>query len=390
MRAEETQPAAPLPVGPEVDATPAQRPARTILPGRFVRLVPLDAEAHFEALYDNVHGPGREGLWAYFSAGPFHDRDSFHAFLAQAAASEDPLYSAVLDAVTGEALGYASYSRIEPQHRVLEVGFILFTPKLQHTPGGTEAMYLMARHAFEDLGYRRYEWKCNALNEASRRAAQRYGFTFEGIFRQHMIVKGRNRDTAWYAMLDRDWPARKAAFEHWLRPENFDHAGRQRLRLSVLNAGEIEGVPGLRRAGGDDLEPLTALQQAAYAPNRDILGVEPLPLLANYGEVLGQYEVWLAERPGGLAGALILDPWPDHLLIWSVATAPAVQGQGLGKDLLAAAEARARQLGLKTLKLYVGEKLTRNVRWYHRHGYAIDHIEELEDRRLVHMVRRLR
>jgi RimJ/RimL family protein N-acetyltransferase len=125
--------------------------------------------------------------------------------------------------------------RIEPPHRCIEVGSILFTPALQRTLGATEAMYLMAHHVFEDLGYRRYEWKCNALNEPSRRAALRLGFRFEGIFRQHMIIKGRNRDTAWYAMLDFEWPARKASFERWLAPENFDGTGRQKVSLTSLN-----------------------------------------------------------------------------------------------------------------------------------------------------------
>jgi RimJ/RimL family protein N-acetyltransferase len=125
--------------------------------------------------------------------------------------------------------------RIEPAHRVIEVGSILLTPRLQRTVGATEAMYLMARHVFEDLGYRRYEWKCNAQNEPSRRAAERLGFIFEGVFRQHMIVKGRNRDTAWFSMLDSEWPTRKAAFERWLDPSNFDAQGRQKTSLSELN-----------------------------------------------------------------------------------------------------------------------------------------------------------
>jgi RimJ/RimL family protein N-acetyltransferase len=138
----------------------------------------------------------------------------------------------ILDAASGLALGHCSYLRMEPKHRVIEVGALMFSPALQRTRGATEAMYLMARHAFEDLGNRRYEWKCNALNAPSRAAALRLGFTFEGIFRQHMIIKGANRDTAWYSMLDKEWPERKAAFERWLHPSNFDAAGRQKTRLS--------------------------------------------------------------------------------------------------------------------------------------------------------------
>jgi ribosomal protein S18 acetylase RimI-like enzyme len=275
---------------------------------------------------------------------------------------------------------------------VIEVGNILYTPAMQRTPAGTDAMYLMARHVFEDLGYRRYEWKCNTLNAPSRRAAERYGFTFEGIFRNHMIVKGRNRDTAWYAMLASEWPARKTAFERWLAAENFDATGRQRMSLSGLMSHEItiEQPPfKLRRATTDDLGALIALQQAAYAANREILGVEPIPLLTDYAAILSRYEVWIA---GGdaIEAALILDPQPGHLLIWSLATAAGRQGEGVGGALIAAAEARANNLGLTTVRLYTGEKLTRQVRWYHRHGYTIERVEELDDRRLVHMIKTTR
>jgi RimJ/RimL family protein N-acetyltransferase len=136
---------------------------------------------------------------------------------------------------SAKAVGWASYMRIEPAHRVIEVGNVMFSPALRRTTGATEAIYLMARNAFEALGYRRFEWKCNALNAASRRAALRFGFSFEGIFRQHMIVKGRTRDTAWFSMIDSEWPKRKEAFETWLRPTNFDGEGRQKTSLSALN-----------------------------------------------------------------------------------------------------------------------------------------------------------
>lgn len=221
-------------LGRPVDSAPAKIPERSTLKGRFVALAPLDPRAHAAKLYAASHGAEREELWRYLFDGPYPDRESFDARLEQMAAGRDPLFFTILDR-TQTPVGYASYMRIEPAHRCIEVGSILFTPALQRTPGATEAMYLMARHVFEDLGYRRYEWKCNALNEPSRRAALRLGFTFEGIFRQHMIIKGRNRDTAWYAMLDGEWPVRKANFERWLAPENFDGDGRQRESLSVLN-----------------------------------------------------------------------------------------------------------------------------------------------------------
>jgi RimJ/RimL family protein N-acetyltransferase len=203
-----------------------------ILRGRFVTVEPLDPEKHGASIYEGAHGPEKEQLWAYMSDGPFPDRESFDLSLAKKAESQDPLFFAIVDHATGRATGYASYLRIEPAHRVIEVGNILYTPAMQRTRGATEAMYLMARHVFEDLGYRRYEWKCNALNEPSRRAALRLGFQFEGIFRQHMIIKGKNRDTAWFAMLDSEWPACKAAFEKWLDPANFDDNGHQQTSLS--------------------------------------------------------------------------------------------------------------------------------------------------------------
>ena len=230
-------------IGAQVDAGPAKRPQRIVLDGRVVSVVPFDAAAHAERLYEGSRGEQNEGLWRYLFEGPFATRAAFHAHLRERASSEDPLFFAIIEKSSGDALGsavgYASYMRIEPAHRAIEVGSILFTPRLQRTVGATEAMYLMARHVFENLGYRRYEWKCNALNAPSRRAALRLGFTFEGIFRQHMIIKGRNRDTAWFSMLDSEWPQRKAAFERWLDPSNFDGQGRQKVALSALNR-EIE------------------------------------------------------------------------------------------------------------------------------------------------------
>ena len=223
------------PIGPLVEGPAARRPSRTTLPGRVITLAPLDPHAHGDALYEGVSGEGGDRLWQYLFEGPFADRTAFDLHLQRIAASEDPMFFAILDNPSGKAVGYASYMRIEPVHRVIEVGSILYTPRLQQTTLATEAMYLMARHVFEDLGYRRYEWKCNALNAPSRRAALRFGFTFEGIFRKHMIVKGRNRNTAWFSMLDSEWPVRKANFERWLDPLNFGADGRQKVALSTLN-----------------------------------------------------------------------------------------------------------------------------------------------------------
>ncbi len=222
------------PLGAPVAGGPALRPERVRLEGRHAAVVPFDVERHADALYGLSHGPEREAQWAYLSAGPFPDAAAFRVSYAEQAAKADPLLFAI-ETEAGPA-GHATYMRIEPAHRVVEVGNILFTPRLSGSIAGTEAMYLMARHAFEDLGYRRYEWKCHALNAPSRRAAERLGFSFEGIFRQHMIIKGRSRDTAWYALVDADWPRARAAFEAWLDPANFDAAGRQRRRLEDLRA----------------------------------------------------------------------------------------------------------------------------------------------------------
>jgi len=194
-----------------------------------VTLDPLRAERHTASLWEAVRG--QDELWTWLADGPFSTEAELREAIAQKQAATAAVFLAIVPAATGKAAGYASYMRIEPAQGVLEVGNILLASGLQRTTAATEAMYLMAAHVFEDLGYRRYEWKCNALNEPSRRAALRYGFTFEGIFRQHMIIKDRNRDTAWFSMLDSEWPARKAAFESWLAPANFNAEGRQRQPL---------------------------------------------------------------------------------------------------------------------------------------------------------------
>jgi RimJ/RimL family protein N-acetyltransferase len=223
------------PIGPEVDAVAAKRPGAVVLEGRFGRVERLDPARHRAALWEAVRG--RDELWTYMSYGPFAQEAEFAAWLDGRAKLEDPFSYAIVDA-GGRACGVATLVEIRPAMRVIEVGHIVYGGALQRTPLGTEAQYLLARYVFEELGYRRYEWKANALNAASRRAALRYGFTFEGIFRNHMIVKGRSRDTAWYAMLDSEWPARKRAFEAWLAPDNFDGRGCQRKRLSALVAGD--------------------------------------------------------------------------------------------------------------------------------------------------------
>jgi len=215
--------------------SPARLPPRGTLTGATVRLEPLDPERHALPLFKASHKDGAAGpLFRYLPYGPFADFDEFREWLGQRAASSDPYFVCVFDAVSDAPQGMASFMRMAPEHGVIEIGHIWFAPSLQRTRQATEAIYLMARHSFDDLGYRRLEWKCDALNEPSRRAAERFGFTFEGVFRQHMVVKGRNRDSAWFSILDGEWPRIRAGFETWLAPENFDAGGRQRQSLAAV------------------------------------------------------------------------------------------------------------------------------------------------------------
>ena len=213
--------------------TGAPRPARTSLLGRFARLEPLEASLHGDALYASAREPGADERFRFLFDDLPADRAAFDAWLAKAASTPDPLFFAVIDAATGRAEGRQALMRIEPKHGVIEIGSILWGPRIARTRVATEALFLAARHVFDDLGYRRFEWKCNDRNEPSKRAALRFGFTFEGVFRQHMVAKGQNRDTAWFAMLDRDWPRLRTRYEAWLAPENFDASGQQRQPLAT-------------------------------------------------------------------------------------------------------------------------------------------------------------
>ncbi|MBS0535049.1 MAG: GNAT family N-acetyltransferase [Proteobacteria bacterium] len=219
------------PVGLKVDTAPASRPGPTTIEGRYGRIEKLQ-DHHAADLWDAVRG--HDDLWTYMADGPFDDADAFARFIAKRAGLADPYAFAIVDS-KGRAAGYFTLLEIRPEMRVIEVGHVLYAPALKQTQLGTEAQYLLARYVFDTLGYRRYEWKCNALNAPSRRAALRYGFVFEGVFRNAIVVKGRNRDTAWYSMIDNEWPARKTAFGRWLAPDNFDVQGRQKISLGQMN-----------------------------------------------------------------------------------------------------------------------------------------------------------
>jgi RimJ/RimL family protein N-acetyltransferase len=222
------------PIGETVPGwTPRRRPDGSALPGRFCTVVRLDAEKHGDALF-SVASTDEASAWTYLPYGPFDDRGKFREWLVRVCAQQDPLFHAIVDKASGAVKGFAAFMRMEPNAGVIEVGNVYFSRELRGSAAATEAMYLMMRHAMSDLGYRRYEWKCDALNAPSRRAAERLGFVYEGTFRQATIYKGRNRDTAWFSIIDREWPDVRRALERWLKPDNFDDAGRQRAPLRSL------------------------------------------------------------------------------------------------------------------------------------------------------------
>ena len=225
---------------PVPDWTPPPMPPVAAIEGDLVRLEPLDADAHAADLHRAYSG--HAALWDYMPYGPFTSASAYHRWIREVTAGADPQFYALRNLETGHCGGVASYLRITPAAGSIEVGHICLSPEMAGGRLSTEAMFRMMEWAF-DAGYRRYEWKCNALNLASRRAAQRLGFSYEGVFRQAAVVKGRNRDTAWFAVIDTEWPALREAFGAWLAPSNFDRAGQQRERLSVLT--------GLVRAGSD-------------------------------------------------------------------------------------------------------------------------------------------
>jgi len=217
---------------PDWVARPA--PPRTSIEGRYCRLEPLNADAHAAALFEAYGEFSDAGNWTYLPYGPFSSLDEYTGWVVSMQDGDEALPFAISSGAEASPVGVASYLRINPLQGSVEVGHLSYSPALQRTAAATEAMYLMMRRAFDELGYRRYEWKCDSRNAASRRAALRLGFRYEGTFRQAMVMKGRNRDTAWFSILDREWPGKRAALQQWLDPSNFDGKGRQRTRLSAL------------------------------------------------------------------------------------------------------------------------------------------------------------
>ena len=223
------------PVGHIVDPLPpGSKPDMRPLHGMWMLLEPVSAKKHAKALYESFANDDPKGhVWTYMAYGPWQSFEQFETWLIEREASRDPWFYAFVRRDTGKAVGMGAFMRCDAAHGVIEIGHIWMSPGLQRSREATEAIFLMIRHCFDDLGVRRLEWKCDSLNAPSRKAAERFGFVFEGIFRQHFVIKGRNRDTAWYAMLDRDWPRVRQGFEVWLAAENFDGAGRQKAKLQV-------------------------------------------------------------------------------------------------------------------------------------------------------------
>jgi len=216
--------------------TERARPPRTPMFGRYCRLEPLEDERHASELFEAYSDAPDERDWAYVTRRRPTSLEEFRQEVAALAAKPDPLNFAIVDLASETSVGTIALMRIDPPHGVIEVGGVIYSPRMQRRPTGTEAVYLLGRRVFEELGYRRFEWKCDSLNARSMAAARRYGFTFEGIFRQAIVYHGRSRDTAWFSMLDSEWPSARDAFERWLDPDNFDEAGRQRRSLVDFRA----------------------------------------------------------------------------------------------------------------------------------------------------------
>lgn len=363
--------------------TPRPRPERKSMEGRYVRLEPLDPARHGDGLFVAATEGDAEARFRWLYDTLPADRASFDAWLQEAAVSDDPLHFAIIDKASGEPVGRQTLMRIEPAHGVIEIGNIHWGPRMQRSRLSTEAQYLFACAVFDELGYRRYEWKCNDRNEPSKQAAVRFGFQPEGVFRQHLIVKGENRDTAWFSILEKEWPALKAAYEAWLDPANFDAGGRQRIALSALTAREIEGNGvRLHRVGPEACKLVESLQAQAYAPIREVIGVVPTPLGWDYRVVLGECEAWLAPDGNGL---LILRRRPDDLYVESIATLPAATGSGLGRAMMEATFRRARALALPKVRLMTNAR-NPALAWYKRLGFVVEREEDLGDRTAVHLV----
>lgn len=364
-------------------------PDASVLEGRFVRLERLSAARHGEGLYEAATMTDADDRFRWLPEFPPRSRAEFQPWLDKAEASHDPLYYTIIDKASGKVAGRQTLMRVDAANGVVEIGHILWTSLIARKPAATEAFFLFARHVFDDLGYRRFEWKCNDRNEPSKRAAIRFGFMPEGVFRQAAVVKGANRDTAWFSLIDGEWPMLRSAFETWLAPDNFTADGRQRVALSILNDRRLlaNGIR-LNRVGLESCGMVETIQSLSYARTRNLIGGEPIPLEWDYRDILADCEVWVLKRDDAPAGALILRRRPDHLFIESIATMPSVAGYGYGRAMMAAAFNRAQDLSLPEIRLQTNA-LNPALDWYKRLGFVIEATEQTSDRKLVTMIARI-
>ncbi|AYZ62284.1 N-acetyltransferase [Burkholderia multivorans] len=353
------------PVGqPLPDWSARPRPQPVTLHGRHCRIEPLDAERHAADLYAAYASAPDGRNWTYLAHGPYADEASYRAYAHTAAASTDPMHFAVIDVASGRAVGTLALMRIDPANGVIEVGSVTFSPALQRTPISTEAQYLLMRHVFDTLGYRRYEWKCDSLNAPSRKAAERLGFRYEGTFRQALVYKGRNRDTAWYSIVDGEWPALAAAFDAWLSPANFDGEGAQRASLAAIRHAQANARDAARRADSATriaVRPLEAADEAAWRPlwcayrrfydtasSNAVLAMTWARLMdpAEPMFVLGAFDD--AGALVGIVHALFhRSCWTEgpYCYLQDLYTAADARGRGAGGALIEAVYARARDAG---------------------------------------------
>ena len=353
--------------------------------GRHVVIKPFEPEADCPALWEAFGRDKANELLYHFGWPQMASWRDLAGQLEPLNRSGAFVTNVFCDPVTDVPFGMASYMRIDEKNGVVEVGCVAHGAAMARSPASTEAHYLMARRVFDELGYRRYEWKLNNPNEPSHRAARRFGFTFEGVFRQAEVKPYGNRDTAWYSMIDREWPLNRLAFETWLDPGNFDAGGRQRLPLSGMTAREMTaGALSLTRIDPRDVDTVTALQRAAYARTGEATGNVPIPLEWDYATVMSECETWLHADADGPAAALILRPRPGDLYLESIATHPRIAGSGAGTAMMDATIERARAWGKPAVRLLTNAR-NPAADWYRRLGFAIEREEDRDGRTVLHM-----
>lgn len=367
--------------------TPRPTPTNTPMTGRHVAIVPYDETTHAPGLWEAFGGLATNDLLYHFGWPPMEKPTDLGAILTDFNANRGFVTCVFTEPDTGAIMGMASYMRIDEKNGVCEVGCVAHGAPMARSRASTEAHYLMARRVFDEFGYRRYEWKLNNANEPSHRAAQRFGFSFEGIFRQLEVKPYGNRDTAWYSMLDKEWPQVKAAFAAWLDDTNFDGDGRQRTSLSALNARQWPiGNHTFRRCTFDEAKTITVFQRAAYGRIAPMLDTEPIPMSWDYAAMMEQCEFWRLGGADSPDAVLILRLRSDDLYLESVATAAHAAGQGLGTIMLDAAMTRARTLNRDRLRLITNAK-NPAAPWYERAGFEIEQREERPGRAILHFAK---